>query len=180
MKCIVCFNPIPPKRFDESHPNVRYCSSVCIKRAYYLKKHAGVSILRDRDKIAWLTTETGKGYKWERYVADGLGATLNNTVKDGFGKHADLTWGDKLVEVKSANLYKRTNKRGVEVNKNTQTGWWRFDRGSMQNPDYFFCVGLINDIPIKMYLIPDNEFGKRGITLSPVKSKYDKFLYVFK
>ena len=116
--------------------------------------------------------------KWEIYTSQILKAEMKNSVLNGLNKPIDLSWNGKSVEVKSANLYKRKKKKGKSVDPKKQLGWWRFDRGVQQaNADFFFCIGLVNNVPIKHFLIPNANFGRRGITVSPAKSKYDKFLY---
>lgn len=172
MTCVFCTHRIPRTRIGPRHPYPRYCSQKCIKQAYYLRKNPEIkSHLKDRR--VWRYTETGKGRKWEEFVCNLLGGVIQ-----AYGHPFDIDWNGKTVDVKSANLYKRTNKKGVPVVRKNQSGWFRFDRGEVfKEIDYFFCIGLIEGVPNKMFLIPGNRFGKRGITVSPNKSKYDEFIY---
>lgn len=148
-----------------------YCSKVCIKRAWYLKRHPNCYYGKD-NKEFWKSA-TGKGFTWEKYVAKLLGAEHKefNYNTDG----ADLIWNGKTVDVKSANAYYRKSKRGVPV-KGKQTGVWVFHFGA-KRPDYIFFVCLIKDKVFKMYLIPASEIkATNGCTFGKI-SVYDKFLY---
>ena len=175
MLCVFCHKYIPKSRTNYNHPKPRYCSQSCIKRAYYLRKNPETRS-HLRDKRPWRFTETGKGRHWEEFACNLLGGVLQP-----YGSPFDIAWNGKTVDVKSASLYKRSNKRGEPISASSQTGWFRFDRGElMKQIDYFFCVGLVDGVPYKIYLIPGSEFGKRGVTITPRVSKYDNFLYRIK
>lgn len=172
-KCIFCGNPIPFNRGNKGKEKPKYCSPKCIKAAYYVRnlKSGQVTRYRPTDKKKWSMTETGKGRKWEIFIAN-----LFNAQLQPFGNHFDLLWKKKKLDVKSANYYFRKRKRGKPV-KSKQAGCWRFDRRRGQGDiDYFICIGLHNNTPQKIFVIPNQQFGKRGITISPIKSEYDKFL----
>ena len=173
-RCNFCGKPIPKNRIDKSHIpgiNLFYCSNLCNKRAYYVRNLKSNQVSRFTDKKKWFKTETGKGWLWEKFVARLIGAK-----HQPFGNSFDLLYKNNKVDVKTANLYFRKEKNGKPI-KNPQIGWWRFDRGTGQkNIDYFFCIGLIKNIPQKMFFIPNKNFGKRGVTISPKASKYDKYL----
>lgn len=172
MTCVFCKTEIPKERVGRNHPHPRYCSRKCIKTAFYIRNNPKI-LSKYTNPIKWIKTEIGRGRKWEEFVSNLLGGTIQP-----FGHPFDIEWKGLRIDVKSASLYKRKRKRGKEVNSTNQAGWFRFDRGELvKDVDYFFCIGIIEGIPSKMYFIPGKDFGKRGITISPIKSKYDKFIY---
>lgn len=173
--CRFCSNKIPNDRIGKYHKNITiYCSDICNKRAYYVRKKEYVtSHLDPNTYIEWLKTETGKGRTWEIFIANLIqGKTQKHK------SHFDILANNQKIEVKSCNLYKRPYKRGKPVkNRINQTGWWVFHRGIKETEiNYFFCIGLIDNKPIKIFKIPGEEI-KKGITISPIKSKFDKYIF---
>jgi len=156
-KCLFCNN-------YTTRP--RYCTSKCIKRAWYCRKHPE-SFFSSSQKF-WLSN-TGKGFTWEKYVAKLIGA--NHLEFNKYG--ADLDWGGLSVDVKSSNIYKRKNKRGKPVTRK-QTGCWVFNRGKDKPIDFFSCVCLIDNKVIKILMIPSEKFGKAGCVIGK-KSKFDEY-----
>ena len=84
----------------------------------------------------------------------------------------DLEWMNKKIDVKSCNLYKRKKKRGKPVKKE-QSGWWIFNKNK-GFADFYFCICLVENIPLRYYLIPKEEF-KNGISIGQ-RSSFDKYL----
>ena len=146
----------------------KYCSVKCIKRASYIKKNPDTKIM-GISKDFW-KTETGIGYKWEKYIAKRIGATHMEFNRAG----CDLEKDGELIDVKACNLWRRQYKRGVPVKKE-QTGVWVFNRNKMKPCDTFYCVCLDNNKLVKVLKIPACEFGTRGITMGE-KSKYNEYV----
>jgi hypothetical protein len=165
MKCIFCDSQTRGKN--------KYCSTKCIKRAYYVRKNPDVQSFFIKNSN-FLQTETGIGFKWEKYIADLIGA---EHLEFNYGG-VDLQKDGKLIDVKACNLYKRKFKRGKPVKKE-QSGNWIFNRNKVKPVDYFFCVCLIDDKPVKILKIPSEHFPLKGATIGQ-KSKYDKFKFTGK
>jgi hypothetical protein len=157
MECIFCKQPTKGTN--------KYCSTKCIKRASYLRKHPNTKSSLNHNPDFW-KTETGIGYKWEKYIADLIGATHLEFNKDG----ADLDWKGKLVDVKSSHRYSRKHKRGKPVKK--QFGNWVFNRNKSKPINWFFCVCLTNNEVERVYQIPPEAFANSGISIGKV-SKFD-------
>lgn len=147
----------------------KFCCKQCIKKAWYLRNSPNVRSYGLSDEF-W-NTETGIGFKWEKYVADLLGAKHLEFNNGG----ADLDWNGKLVDVKASNLYTRKNKRGKPV-LSEQSGVWVFNRGKEKPVDFFFCIALKENKPVKMLLIPNEHFPKKGAVIG-WNSSYDKYIF---
>lgn len=165
MKCLFCNNLIPPNR-------KKYCSTICVKRAWQLRHYPNTKSYFAKNPDFW-KTETGIGFRWEKWGAKLLKAKHLKFNKNG----GDLDWNGKIVDVKSSILYKRKIKRNKPV-KSEQAGCWGFNRGKIKPIDYFLCICVLNDKPKKVLLIPNNKFSKTGIVIGH-KSKYDKFKIPF-
>lgn len=153
-----------------------YCSKTCVKKAWYLRNNPHCFYGDAKD---WYKTETGIGFKWEKYIADLIGGEhLIFNLKNKETQSADIKLGDKLIDVKSAHLNKRKNKRGKPV-KSTQKGFWVFKGGKPKEIDYIFCVCVgDNEEVIKVLKIPYSEYNySKGITVGWVSNKYDKYLF---
>lgn len=162
-KCVFCGEPVPINRRS-------YCSVKCIKRAYYIRKNPNCKSYLTHNPDFW-KTNTGVGFYWEQYVAKKLKAKHIEFNKMG----ADLLWGNKYVDVKSSNLFKRKNRRGKVVGTKN-AGNWVFNRGKEKKEvDYYYCICLIGGKPVKELLIPSSEFKSCGITVG-LKSQYDRFI----
>jgi len=169
MKCFFCSDEIPKTRIKYNSKygsNLKYCSTLCCKRAWYLKndtpKHFSVFFGLPQKGIAW------EEWFMKKYGGERPSKSLNTPY--------DFILNNERIDLKVSNLYHRKMKRGKPVKKNI--GWWCFHRNS-DDLDYVICIGLINDKPIKMFKIPNNEFPKSGITITPKKSKYDKYIISF-
>ena len=162
MNCLFCNELIAINR-------KKYCSIKCIKRAWYLRSHPNTKSYFSNNPDFW-KTETGRGFKWEKWVAKKLGAKHLEFNSRG----ADLDWDGKLVDVKSKEFGFRRFKRGKMVENNT--AGWTFNRGKKKKIDFFFCICLKKNKPIKILLIPDDKFPNSGICVG-VKSKYDIYLF---
>lgn len=159
-KCLMC-------KKETKRP--KFCCKKCIKRAWYLRNSLNTKSYGISDEF-W-NTETGIGFKWEKYVAKLLGAKHMVFNKNG----ADLEWNGKLVDVKASNLYTRKNKRGKPVSSQ-QSGVWVFNRGKEKPVDFFFCIALKDNKPVKMLLIPSDKFPKVGAVIG-WKSSYDRYMF---
>lgn len=160
-KCLLCRVGIARKK---------YCSKKCVQRAWQARQSPASSFGRNR--AAFWKTETGKGVRWEAYVAKQIGA--QHLLFNKFG--CDLDWNGKAVDVKSANVYKRRFKRGKPVTAK-QTGVWVFNRNKEKKVDFFACVCLANDRVEKLLLIPGEQFPPRGMVIG-LRSKYDRYRIV--
>ena len=150
----------------------KYCSIQCVKRAWYIRNNPNIKGYFVKNPEFW-KTETGIGFKWEKWAAKVLGAKhlkFNN-------RGGDLDWNGKIVDVKSTALTKRKFKRGKPIRKE-QKGYWCFNRGEKKKMDFFFCIAILNNKPYKVFLIPDKYFPLAGCSIG-WKSKYDKFIFPF-
>lgn len=129
---------------------LRYCSNICIKRAWHYKKNP----LSENSK----SSATYKGRKWEKYAVDFFkGSEYKN--KDVFNNEGyDILWNGVKIDVKSK-----------EFNEQ-----WSFSREN-SNTDFYFLVCLVNGSVYKTLFIPSACMGKSGITIGK-KSGHDKFL----
>lgn len=155
--CLICSAPRGMRK--------KYCSKKCIKRAWYIRNLPIGKKSSFIDGSGFENTETGIGLKWEKYVANLLKA--EHTPFNTLG--ADLNWNGKLIDVKSCNLWFR--------DKSDKSGVWVFNRNKPKPIDFFFCVCLIKNVPVKMLLIPSSIFPKKGIVIGK-NSKYDIYKYV--
>jgi len=117
-------------------------------------------------------SQTWKGRKSELIALNILNGAIDQN-KDIMNKSFDLLYKGKKIDVKSCNLYKRKNKRGIPV-KSEQAGCWIFNKNKGYS-DKYFCICLIKDIPVRYYLIPKEIFNK-GITIGHCSKKFDKYL----
>lgn len=169
-KCLFC-NVV----FDNKSKNKMYCSIKCTKKMSYHKRHKN-SLHNNPEEF--YKSDTGRGYKWEKYVANLLKAQhLEFNGKDEKTNRADIKWGEKYIDVKSAVIYKRKNKRGKPVMAENK-GCWSFKPSYIKdNIDYIFCVALDKDDKVvKKYLVPSSAYPAGGITVGQT-SKYDIYLY---
>ena len=164
MKCLLCNKLISKNRKV-------YCSTKCIKRAWYIRNISKETKSYFLKNPAFWKTATGVGFKWEKWAARLLKAKHLEFNSNG----ADLNWNGKMVDVKCSNLYKRKFKRGKPV-KSEQHGVWVFNKNKEKPTDYFFCICLVNNKPYKILLIPHSEFPKSGIVIGK-ESRYDKFMF---
>lgn len=162
MNCILCQTDLPEGRRI-------YCSQQCVKRAYYIRNLKSGAKSSFTNLSGFSKTETGKGLIWEKYIAKLLGA--EHLIFNGSGP--DLILNGENIDVKSANIYKRKNKRGKPV-VGEQAGVWVFNRNKPKRIDWFVCVCLIDNKPLKILRIPAKEFGNKGVVVGRM-SKYDKY-----
>ena|SRR3990167_770330 len=156
MLCLFCLKPIGKNRR-------KYCSILCIKRAWNLRKY--------NPKESIFIGNPQKGVKWEEWFIKKFGAIRPSK---SFNTPYDFNWNNEKIDLKICELYKRKKKRGKLV-KNT-VGWWTFNRNG-NGADFMICLGLLNNQIMKVYKIPNKEFPKTGATISPAKSKYNRFLF---
>lgn len=167
MKCLFCNKNVNRFKPKSTTIKAKYCSARCTKKAWYLRRNPNTKIFL-KNKKEFLLTETGKGFRWEKYIAKMIGAKH----LEFNGSDADLQLGKLKIDVKSCELYKRKTKRGKPV-KYSQ-GWWTFNRNKEKPIDYFICVCLLKDKPVKILKIPSNQFPIKGTTVG-FKSKFDKY-----
>lgn len=161
MKCILCGEPTKKTN--------RYCSTRCIKRAHYLRKYPDCKSHINNNPEFW-ETETGIGFKWEKFIAKKLGATHLEFNKGG----ADLQLGDELIDVKASQPYHRKHKRGKKITGET-ANLWIFNRNKIKPVDWFVCVCLSGKSVVKILKIPSRAFTRTGISVG-VNSKYNKYI----
>lgn len=131
----------------------RYCSTECIKRASYLRRNPNKRSLGRTEKF-W-ETETGIGFKWEKYVAEKLKGEHRPFNKQGI----DVCTSIGNIDVKVCNKY------GPQ---------WVFNKNKPKPIiDWYYCICLENSKPVKELLIPRADFKGRGITVGTVSPKYD-------
>lgn len=161
MKCVYC------KTYEARK---KYCSIKCIKRAYILRKYPKVRSFSNNNPDFW-KTETGIGFKWEKYAA-----SLLNAEHIPFNNGPDLKKDDYGIDVKVCVRYHRKMKRGKIV-KNS-TGWWVFNSNNKKKEvKWLFCICLNENQTInKQLYIPADLFykNKTGITVGE-NSKFDKY-----
>ena len=114
---------------------------------------------------------TWKGRKGEKIALQILKEAQDMNC-NGLNKPYDITWKGLKIDVKSCNLYKRKLKRGKSVKKSS--GWWVFNKNKGY-ADKYFCICMIENIPVRYYLIPKENFNK-GITIGQRSVKFNKFL----
>ena len=162
MLCHLCNSTIPQNRIHKANGyKTIYCSDLCNKRAWYLR--------HNESKNSIFSGNPQKGIKWEEWFIERFGAKRpSRSLNTPF----DFFWNNEKIDLKVCELYKRKFKRGKPVNKTV--GCWTFNRNS-DNFDFAVCIGLINNEVTRVFKIPNKDFPKSGITVSPIKSKYGKF-----
>lgn len=116
-------------------------------------------------------SETYKGRRAELLALSILEGSIDMNDK-AMNKPYDIEWEGMRVDVKSCNLYKR--KLVGERKVKNCAGWWVFNKNKGVS-DKYFCICLINDVPVRYYMIPAKDFGG-GITIGQVSKKFDKYL----
>ena len=168
--CEFCKKEFTPTIHPINHRKSRYCSKMCIKSAWYIKRtNAKTTIYKSHSKDDFMKSTSGKGFFWQEFLAKQLGAKNINSCQ------CDVIYNGLKIDVKSANLYYRKFAKGKKIKKiSNQKGWWVFNRNNPKSIDFFFLVCLIDNEPYKFYLIPEKEFPQKGAVIG-WKSKYDKF-----
>jgi hypothetical protein len=118
-------------------------------------------------KDSLINSATWKGRRAELHTMNVLGNCTDNN-ESGMNKSFDLFWEGKRVDVKSCNLYARPGKKKGK--------WWVFNKNKGE-ADYYFCIGLVDDKPVKYWMIPAPAFGK-STTIGFIKSKYEKYVHI--
>lgn len=149
----------------------KYCSSKCIKQAWYVRNLGDKKSSLVGNPEFW-NTETGIGFKWEKYVADKLNGEHLHFNKDGI----DVCVGNTNYDVKVCEAYKRKKHKGKIINTNPKYRWWVFNKNKPKSYiNFYYCICLVDGKPVKELKIPINEFKSCGITVG-MKSVYDKFI----
>lgn len=117
-------------------------------------------------------SETWLGRKWETICARLLGAEDCNAKR--MGNPTDLIFNGQKIDVKVANIYKRKSHHGKPTNEQKISGWWAFNRNN-PNSDFYLCICLVDGIPLKAYLIPNDSFPISGATIGWRTVKYKRF-----
>lgn len=174
--CQFCGKKIPQERL--SYPRVKYCSDLCNKRAYSVRHKTTKACRFVSSHRKWLRTETGMAFFWEKYASDLIvGEHLNESRMN---KPADIKFQNKLVDVKTAKLYKRKLRRGKPTKS---SGWWLFRYEKLKPEiDFFLCIGLLKNNVEKMWLFPSSVFydTKTGLTITRHSSSYNQYLFTSK
>lgn len=158
MLCEFCNEAITGKR--ASNPvksgirKVRYCSERCNRRAWYMKH-------RQPKQSIFLGTPQ-KGIAWEEWFLNKFGGERPSL---SHGTAFDFWYKGKRVDFKVSNAVAKSHP------------WWVFRPGKRRDEvDVFLCVGLINDVPVKIFEIPQEELPRSGCSIGLTKSKWDRFL----
>jgi hypothetical protein len=137
-----------------------------ISRRYARKKNGTT-------EESYLKSDTYKGWVMEKKAIKYFpGAKHMNEY--GMNKPYDIDWNGVKIDVKSAVVNKRKNKRGKPV-KGEQAGYWSFTKGK-NDADYYLCFCLVGQKITKKYFIPREHFGK-GVCVGQISKKYDKYLF---
>lgn len=173
-KCDFCSKQIPKERIHSvktTGGRVKYCSNRCNKLSWAKKHNQIKNSFENGNRSEWLISETGKGYYWEHWVARKLDGQWQ-----GFNKPFDISCSLGKIDVKVCELYKRPNKRGKVVkNRSGQRGWWVFNKNTGNIADSMYCIGLVNGVPFREWLIPKSIFSN-SVTISPNSKRLDKYL----
>src|SRR3990167_1555527 len=173
MKCNFCKELIPdervnaPNRPKTGSKQLKYCSSLCMKRAWYLRVH--------KPKRSIFNGNPDTGIAWEEWFIKSFGATrpsrsLNTAV--------DFIWNGDNIDLKVCTLWKRKRKRGKDLDIDKQSGVWVFNRNKIKdNVDFFICIALVDGNIHKTFKIPSDKAPRTGMTIGFAKSKYDKYLF---
>lgn len=129
------------------------------------RKHNGVTKESLSNSCTW------RGRRAEMIALQVLEGSVDMNKK-AMNKPYDIEWNGLKIDVKSSNLYKRKLKRGKPVKK--CCGWWVFHKATTDS-DKYFCMCMIDNIPIRYYLIPKDTF-RNGITIGWKSKKFDKYL----
>lgn len=135
-----------------------------------------------RDWARKKNNRTGKSLSrsttWKGRRGESLALRILNGAEDmnsnGLNKPYDIEWKGIKIDVKTCNLYKRKLKRGKSVKK--CSGWWVFNKNKGY-ADKYFCICMVDNIPIRYYLIPRKQFN-RGITIGQKSIKFNKYLLI--
>lgn len=119
-----------------------------------------------------------KGYKIQRWVLDlldGSKAVEFERSDAGTANHNmpyDIEWNGLKIDIKSSWVRSGDTQYLFTISNKVQPG--------IHLCDYYFCVGLTNGYPMKVWFVPaiDLDFHTNFTPAvdSPRKSKYDKYL----
>lgn len=152
-------------RYNNYFNNMKTKEELRIYKRNWARKKNGIT------EESLKESATHKGRKAELFALNILKGSkdMNDEVMN---RPYDIEWNNKKIDVKSCNLYKRKLKRGKKVNN--CGGWWTFNKNKGYADEYF-CMCLIDDRPVKIYLIPNKAFSN-GITIGKKSNKFDKYL----
>lgn len=121
-----------------------------------------------------MTIKDTIGFKAEEWAVNILSVTrdtIHVSKANPASKH-DILWGNEKVEVKSSNFNYGEKKR-------KHPRWKFMAKKGLEDADFFFCIGLLNNVPIRHYLIPRALYGRHGVKICPFnKSKWDNYEYL--
>lgn len=166
MLCMFCSKPIinKDKLVARYGTTLKYCSSLCNKRAWYMR--------HNKPKESIFTTNPPKGILWEEWFIKKFHA---KRPSESLNTSFDFFLNNEKIDLKVCELYKRKFKRGKPVKKTV--GWWTFNRNGSEC-DFMICIGLVNNKVARVFKIPEAFFPSKGATISPIKSKYDQYAIV--
>lgn len=153
IKCLFCGKDVPEHR--------RFlCSTICAKRRYAIKQTVSS---RYGDDSKYNETNTGKSVFWEGWFVNTFGGEWMN--EEIMGKPYDVLWNGKKIDIKVAEYYVRTLKRGKKWNGG---GVWNFHQNPFLKPeiDFYACICLKNNLPVKLLLVPAAIYDlRKGLTI---------------
>jgi hypothetical protein len=154
-KCIFCSKQHNRTYYNTQKP-AKYCSTKCIKRAFYLKSNPNRKSFLRGDAGFW-ESETGIGFFWEQYVAKKLKGEHMPFNKLGI----DVASPIGNIDVKVCNKYHSQ---------------WVFNKNNAKPIiDWYYCICLEDGNILKELLIPTNKFIGNGMTVGKVSKKYDRY-----
>ena len=140
------------------------------KKEMRLYKRIWCRIKRGSTKETLSNSATWKGRRAEIVAMSMLSGAIDNN-KEALNRGFDILWNGFRVDVKSCNLYKRKTSRGKPVGY--CGGWWVFNKNK-NDADLYFCICMVDNVPVRYYLIPHSGFGG-GITVGYKSSKYHQY-----
>lgn len=142
------------KEYQKLHPEIHRAAS----RRYAIKHR--------KNKNPY-STETWKGRRSEILALSFFknAKDMNDQIMNNPG--FDIEWNGLKIDVKSSNGFK--NKKHKQ---------WTFlpSTSGVESCDYYFCMLFNDNVLDRIFFIPSNEFGKKGITIGRVSKKWERFL----
>ena len=154
MLCELCLAPIYQEIIDRS-PRLKYCSTLCNKRAWYIRNKKTKRSIFDGNPIM--------GIEWENWFIKTFGAERPSR---SFNTPADFIYEGRAIDLKVANLTGKYPK-------------WTFRKPGKghEEIDEYICLALDDNKLIKSFRIPAKEYPLHGMKVGRAYSKYDKYLF---
>ena len=155
------------KNYNLLHPEVHLRAS----RKYTAKHHLSQTPEELNQTATWI----GRRFELDALRILPEAKDMNSDKMNH--QHFDLLWKGQKIDVKGKKLYLRKNKRkNLRPNRKLAScGQWTFHKGEGAN--LYLCLGYDYDgkTLLKAFLIPQEDYSKKGITVGILKSKFDKF-----